>query len=67
MRSQISDFHGTTWSDTGLVTFALDQTYSMNGQKRTLSAPTSMLFRQRNDEWKIAMIHSVPIPELMLP
>jgi ketosteroid isomerase-like protein len=62
-RSQLSDLHATVWGDVGLVTFVLDQTYTMNGQEETVSAPTSMLFRHQDDGWKVALIHTVPIPD----
>jgi ketosteroid isomerase-like protein len=63
VRSQLSDFHATTWADTGLVTFVLDQTYSINEHVQRLSAPTSLLFLRQDDRWKVALIHSVPIPD----
>jgi ketosteroid isomerase-like protein len=63
VRSRLSDLHATTWADTGLVTFVLDQTYSMNGQEQRLSAPTSLLFHRQDDGWKVALIHSVPLPD----
>jgi ketosteroid isomerase-like protein len=63
VRSQLSDFHATAWADTGLVTFVLDQAYNMNGQEKRLSAPTSLLFHRHDDGWKVALIHSVPIPD----
>jgi ketosteroid isomerase-like protein len=62
VRSQLSDFHETTWADIGLVTFVLDQTYNMNGQEQSLSAPTSLLFHRQDGDWKVALIHSVPLP-----
>jgi ketosteroid isomerase-like protein len=62
--SRLSDFHATTWADTGLVTFVLDQTYRMNGQEQRLAAPTSLVFHRQDDDWKVALIHSVPIPDL---
>jgi ketosteroid isomerase-like protein len=35
----------------------------MDGQQQNISAPTSILFRRDNDDWKIALIHTVPIHE----
>lgn len=63
VRSQLSDLHTTTWGEVGVATFVLDQTYQMNGQRQSLSAPTSMVFRRQDDDWKVALLHSVPIPE----
>jgi ketosteroid isomerase-like protein len=63
VRSQLRDFHANTWAEISLVTFVLDQTYNMNGQEQRLSAPTSLLFHHQDDGWKVALVHSVPIPD----
>lgn len=62
-RSQLTDLRAAVWGDVGLVTFVLDQTYKMNGREETIAAPTSMLFRRQDEGWKVALIHTVPIPE----
>jgi ketosteroid isomerase-like protein len=63
VHSQMRDVHEAVWGDVGLVTFVLEQTYKMDGQPVNISAPTSIVFRRQNVEWKIALIHTVPIPE----
>lgn len=63
VQSRLSDAQETVWGDVGLVTFVLDQTYTMEGEQHSISAPTSILFRLQDDDWKIALIHTVPIPE----
>jgi hypothetical protein len=63
VRSQMSDVQEDTWADAGLVTFVLDQTYTLNGQQQTIAAPTSIVFRRRDSEWKIVLIHTVPLPD----
>jgi ketosteroid isomerase-like protein len=63
LHSRISDAQERVWGDVGLVTFVLDQTYKMDGQQQTISAPTSVVFLRQNSDWKIALIHTVPIPE----
>ena len=63
VQSRMSDAHETVWGNVALVTFVLDQTYTMDGQRHAISAPTSIAFRHQDDDWKIALIHSVPIPE----
>lgn len=63
VHSRMSDVHETEWVDVGLVTFVLDQTYTMDGEKRTISAPTSIVLVREHDDWKIALIHTVPIPD----
>jgi len=61
--SEMSDVQEDTWGDTGLVTFTLDQTYTLDGQRQQISAPTSVVFQRRDNEWKIMLIHTVPLPE----
>ncbi len=63
VHSQISDPHEAVWGDVGLVTFVLEQSYTMDGQNQTLEAPTSILFRRQDGDWRIALIHTVPLPE----
>ena len=63
VHSRMSDAQEVVWGDVGLVTFVLDQTYTMDGQQQSISAPTSILFRREPGDWKIALIHTVPIAE----
>jgi ketosteroid isomerase-like protein len=63
VHSRMSDAQESVWGDVGLVTFVLDQTYNMDGQPQSISAPTSILFRRQDGDWKIALIHTVPVPE----
>ena len=63
VHSQMSDIQETVWGDVGLVTFVLNQTYKMEGLEQSISAPTSIVLRRQNGDWKVALIHTVPIPE----
>ena len=63
VRSQVSDFHATEWGGAGVVTCVVDQTYKMHGQEQRITAPTSLTFRREGDDWKLAVFHSVPLPE----
>jgi ketosteroid isomerase-like protein len=63
VHSRVSDANASVWGDVGLVTFVLDQTYKMNGEEQTLTAPTSLVFRRQGEDWKVALIHSVPLPD----
>jgi len=63
VHSEMTDPQESDWGTVGLITFVLEQTYTMDGQQETISAPTSILFRRENDDWKIALIHTVPMPE----
>jgi ketosteroid isomerase-like protein len=63
VRSQVRDVHVTEWADAGVVTCIVDQTYTMDGQRQDISAPTSMTFRREGDDWKVVLFHSVPLPD----
>ena len=63
VHSEMSDAEELVWGDIALVTFVLNQTYTMDGQKQTISAPTSILVRRQDADWMIELIHTVPIPE----
>src|SRR5437763_3431215 len=63
VHSQMSDVQEQVWGDVGLVTFVLDQIYTLEGQSQTISAPTSIVFRRHDGDWKIALIHTVPLPD----
>lgn len=63
VRSELSDLHAVEWGDVGLMTCVLNQSYTMDGEQESVSAPTSMVFRRQDDEWRIALIHTVPFPD----
>lgn len=63
VHSQVRDVHVTEWGDAGVVTCVVDQTYTMEGEQQKVTAPTSMTFRREGDEWKVALFHSVPLPD----
>jgi len=63
VHSRMSDAQERTWGDIGLVTFVLDQTYTMDGQQQSISAPTSIVFVREDGDWKVSLIHTVPIPD----
>ena len=51
------------WGDTGLLTCWLKQSYTMDGNPQQVSAPTTLVFRRESGEWKLALFHSIPLPE----
>jgi len=62
-KSELTDIHETSWEDTGLMTFWLEQSYVLDGEEQHVSAPTSMLFRREDGDWKLVLAHSVPVSE----
>lgn len=63
VHSEMKDPQESDWGEVGLITFVLEQTYTMDGQRQSISAPTSILFCREDGDWKIALIHTVPLPE----
>ena len=63
VHSEIHDAHETDWGDTGVVTFWLEQDYTLGGERGHVSAPTTAVLRRESGEWKLALFHSIPLPE----
>jgi uncharacterized protein (TIGR02246 family) len=62
VHSQMLDVQERQWGDCGVVTFWLEQTYTYEGQTAQVSAPTTVVLRREDDEWKVALFHSIPLP-----
>ncbi len=62
IHSTINDVHETMNEDIGLITFWLEQDYTLDGKKTHVSAPTTLAFRHESDGWKTLLIHTVPLP-----
>ncbi|HSV38990.1 MAG TPA: nuclear transport factor 2 family protein [Nocardioidaceae bacterium] len=63
VRSTYRDFDERITGDTALVTCWLDQDYTLDGQRVHVSAPTTITFRRVGMDWKVALIHTIPLPE----
>lgn len=64
IRSATRDFDTKHWDDVALVTCVTDQTYEMGGDKVAITAPMSVLFRRHRGEWKVELVHAVPLPDI---
>jgi hypothetical protein len=63
-RADLSSQEGERrWGDMGLVTCWLDQDYTLEGAKQHVSAPTTILLQREDGEWKLSLVHSIPLPE----
>jgi hypothetical protein len=60
--SHMNDVHEVSWAETGLVTFWLEQDYVLNEQSQHVSAPTTVVLRRDQADWKVALIHSASLP-----
>jgi ketosteroid isomerase-like protein len=63
IHSALSDLHAVELGDVGIVTLVLDQEYDMGGQRTSIHAPTSLVYRRVDGEWRFALLHSVPLAE----
>jgi len=63
VRSEVNDVHEILWGDTGLATFWLEQDYTLEGKRQHISAPTTVVLRRQDGEWRLVLFHSLPLPE----
>jgi|SRR5712691_6645462 len=63
IHSTLSDVRETVWGDGGIVTCWLEQDYTYQGKKQHVSAPTTAVLRRSGSDWKLALFHSIPLPE----
>lgn len=63
IRSTLSDFHTVEVGDVGILTLILDQEYEMGGQRASVHAPTSIVARRVDGDWRMVLLHSVPLAE----
>ncbi len=62
VHSEMHDVHEVEWGETGIVTFWLEQDYTLEGERAHISAPTTCVLRREGGEWKITLFHSIPLP-----
>jgi ketosteroid isomerase-like protein len=63
VRSELRDAQERVWGDVGVLTCWLDQDYTLEGNAQHISAPTTIVLHREGGEWKVALFHSVPLPE----
>jgi uncharacterized protein (TIGR02246 family) len=63
VQTALRDVAEQIWDDTGVLTCWLEQSYTLDGKKQEISAPTTMIFRRTEGEWKLALFHSVPLTD----
>jgi ketosteroid isomerase-like protein len=63
VRSTVRDVSVVERGDVGIVTCLLDQSYTYEGRAVANLAPTTIVFFREAGDWKIALVHSVPLPE----
>jgi ketosteroid isomerase-like protein len=64
IHSRVDDLTEVQWGDTGVVTCWLEQDYVLDGKPDHVSAPTTIVLRREDGDWKVVLVHSVPLPTL---
>jgi ketosteroid isomerase-like protein len=59
----LSDVAVEQWDDTAILTGMVEQTYRLEGEPRHGRAPLTVVFRRRDGEWKVVLMHVVALPE----
>jgi ketosteroid isomerase-like protein len=62
VRSDVSDLVAREYGDVGVVTGMLNQSYMLEGRRVQITAPTTLMFIRRGEDWRVVLIHSVPLP-----
>jgi ketosteroid isomerase-like protein len=62
VHTEIRDPHEAIWGDTGVLTCWLDQDYTIEGDPTHISAPTTVVMRKEDGDWRVALFHSIPLP-----
>jgi ketosteroid isomerase-like protein len=61
--TRIRDVQEILAGDVGVLTCWIEQDYTLEGEPQHVSAPTSVVFRREDGEWRFLLFHSVPLGE----
>jgi uncharacterized protein (TIGR02246 family) len=67
IHTDISDVAAREWGDTGVVTCVIEQTYLVDGRRERITAPTTLLVRREDGDWRLALMHTVPLSDASTP
>lgn len=63
VHSDLREVHERAWGDCGVLTGWLEQDYTLEGDRKHISAPTTVVLRRDDGSWRIELFHSLPLPE----
>lgn len=63
IRSTLGDVHAVELGDVGIITLVLNQEYDMGSKRASIHAPTSIVVRRVDGDWRMVLLHSVPLAE----
>lgn len=61
IHSTIEDVAVRGWGDVEVETCMLHQTYLFDGTKSVIEAPTTLIWCREGEDWKLALVHSIPL------
>ena len=62
IHSTIEDVAVRRWGDVEIETMILRQSYVFDGTRCDIEAPTTLIWRREGDTWRLALVHSMPLP-----
>ncbi len=62
IHSTIEDVSVRRWGDVEIETMILRQSYVFDGTRCDIEAPTTLIWRREGDTWRLALVHSMPLP-----
>jgi ketosteroid isomerase-like protein len=62
VHSELSDLVAREYGDVGVVTCMLDQSYTLEGRRVQITAPTTLVFTRTDGTWRATLVHTVPLP-----
>ncbi len=63
VESRLGDIHCQQQDKIAWITAWLEQTYSFNGKQQTITAPTTAVLQLEAGEWKLVLLHSLPLAD----
>ncbi len=63
VRSELGDVNEIVHGEVAIVTAWLEQDYTFQGEPVHVSAPTTVVVRREGGDWKVALVHSVPLAD----
>jgi ketosteroid isomerase-like protein len=63
LHSEFSNVSEKATGDAGILTCWMEQDYTMKRKRTHISCPVTVAFRRLRGNWRISLIHAVPLPE----
>ena len=61
VKSQLGDIHCNQQAETAWITAWLEQTYTFDGKRQNITAPTTAVLQLEGGQWKLVLLHALPL------